>query len=81
MSLVIVLKKKEFDDLIANAEFIFVLLNEIRKNSLMAFIGEHFQQLFGVFMGTNVAPILAFISLEKLEKIWQKKCKMDKKLV
>ena len=33
-------------------------LNVILKNSLMNFNREYFQQIFGVIMGTNIAPIL-----------------------
>ena len=54
----------EFADVIQNADFIIELLNVILKNSLMTFNGEFFQQIFGVIMGTNVAPILANIYLE-----------------
>ena len=34
----------------------------------MEFHGEYFQQIFGIIMGTNVAPILANLYLAKLEK-------------
>ena len=71
----------EFDDVIPNAEFIIELLNVILKNSLMTFNGEYFQQIFGVIMGTNVAPILANIYLAILEKLLKDKCKFDKKLI
>ena len=71
----------EFNDVIPNAEFVIELLNVILKNSLMTFNGEYFQQIFGVIMGTNVAPILANIYLAKLEKLLLEKCKTDKKLI
>ena len=51
----------KFGNVIPNAEFIVELLDVILKNSLMTFDGEYFQQIFGVIMGTNVAPILANI--------------------
>ena len=68
----------EFKDVIPNADFVVKLLNIILKNSLMTFNGEYFQQIFGVIMGTNVAPILANIYLAKLEKLLLEKCKTDK---
>ena len=46
----------------------------------MTFDGEYFQQIFGVIMGTNVAPILANIYMARLEQILKEKCKMDPKL-
>ena len=51
----------EYRDVIPNANFIIRLLEIVLKNSLMTFDGEYFQQIFGVIMGTNVAPILANI--------------------
>jgi len=59
----------ESPDVIQNADFVIELLNVILKNSLMTFNGEFFQQIFGVIMGTNVAPILANIYLARLENI------------
>ena len=47
----------------------------------MTFNGEYFQQIFGVIMRTNLAPILVNIYLAKLEKILREKCKTDKQLV
>ena len=47
----------------------------------MTFNGECFQQIFGVIMGTNVAPILANIYLARLENILKNKWNTDKKLV
>ena len=46
----------------------------------MTFDGEYFQQIFGVIMGTNVAPILANIYMAKLEMLLKEKCKTDIKL-
>ena len=57
----------EFADVIQNADFVIELLNVILKDSLKTFNGEFFQQIFGVIMETNVAPILANIYLAKLE--------------
>jgi hypothetical protein len=71
----------EFSDVIQNADFVIGLLNVILKNSLMTFHGEYFQQIFGVIMGTNVAPILANIYLARLENILRNKCVTDNKLV
>ena len=48
----------EFANVIQNADFVIELLNVILMNSLMTFNGEYFQQIFGVIMGTNVAPTL-----------------------
>ena len=47
----------------------------------MEFHGEYFQQIFGIIMGTNVAPILANLYLAKLEKILKEKTKNDLKMV
>ena len=41
------------------------------KNSLITFEGEYFQQIFGMIMGTNVAPILA--NIYRLENILKRK--------
>ena len=71
----------EFKDAIANAKFVAELFNVILKNSLMMFNGEYFQQIFGVIMGTNMAPILANIYLAKLEQILFEKSKNDSKLI
>ena len=46
----------------------------------MSFNGEYFQQIFGVIMGTNVAPILAKIYREKLELLLKETCKMNIKI-
>ena len=67
----------EYQDVIPNANFIIELLEIILKNSLMTFDGEYFQQIFGVIMGTNVAPILANIYMAKLEMLLKEKCKTD----
>ena len=48
-----------YENVIPNTNFIIELLEIVLRNSLMTFDGEYFQQIFGVIMGTNVAPILA----------------------
>ena len=53
----------EFNYVIPNVEFVIELLNAIRKNSLLTFNGEYFQQIFGVIIGKKVVPILAKINL------------------
>ena len=47
----------------------------------MEFHGEYFQQIFGIIMGTNVAPILANLYLAKLEKFLKEITKNDPKMV
>ena len=47
----------------------------------MEFRGEYFQQIFGIIMGTNVAPILANLYFAKLEKILKEKTKHDPKII
>ena len=59
----------EYKDVISNADFIIDLLEIVLENSLMEFQGEYFQQIFGIIMRTNVAPILVNLYLAKLEKI------------
>ena len=49
----------EYGDIILNTDFIIELLEIVLENSLMEFHGEYFQQIFGIIMGTTVAPILA----------------------
>jgi len=71
----------EYQNVIPNAEFIIELLELILKNSLMSFDGEYFQQIFGVIMGTNVAPILANIYMAKLENLLKEKSKTNKKII
>ena len=68
----------KFQDVIPNAEFVVELLEVILKNSLMTFDGEYFQQIFGVIMGTNVAPILANIYMATLENLLKEKCQTNK---
>ena len=69
----------EYKNIISNADFIIDLLELVLKNSLMEFHGEYFQQIFGIIMVTNVAPILANLYLAKLEKILKEKQRMIQK--
>ena len=64
-----------------NAGFVIDLLEVVLKNSLMSFDGEYFQQIFGVIMGTNVAPILANISMATLENLLKEKSKTNTKVI
>ena len=43
----------------------------------MTFDGEYFQQIFGVIMGMNFAPIFANICIAKLELLLKEICKTD----
>ena len=83
-SLVKILKKEKFDSdcflftveythVISNADFIIDLLELVLKNSLMEFHGEYFQQMFGIIMGTNVAPIIANLSCKTGKDFERKK--------
>jgi len=47
----------------------------------MVFDGEYFQQIFGLIMGTNVAPILTNIYMAMLENELKMKCEADPKLI
>ena len=47
----------------------------------MTFDGEYFQQIFGVIMGTNVAPILANIYMATLENLLKEKSKTNTKII
>ena len=71
----------EYINVLPNADFIIDLLELVLENSLMEFHGEYFQQIFGIIMGTNVAPVLANLYLAKLEKILKEKTKHDPKLI
>ena len=62
----------EYPDVILNTEFVVEFLEVILKNSLMTFVGEYFQQILGVIIVMNVAPILANIYMAKLENFLQK---------
>ena len=69
-----------FQNIISNAHFVIKLLDIVLKNSLMTFDKEYFQQMFGMIMGTNLAPILANLYLAMLQEELKKKCIQDKKL-
>ena len=71
----------EYKNVLTNSDFVIELLELVLKNSLMEFRGEYFQQIFGIIMGTNVAPILANLYLAKLEKFLKEKTKNDPKMV
>ena len=45
----------------------------------MTFNKEYFQQIFGIIMGTNLAPILANLYLAMLQEELKNKCKHDLK--
>ena len=70
----------QYQNVISNAHFIIELLDIVLKNSLMTFDKEYFQQIFGIIMGTNLAPILANLYLAMLQEELKKKCVHDKKL-
>ena len=69
-----------FQNVISNAHFIIELLDIVLKNSLMSFDKEYFQQIFGIIMGTNLAPILANLYLALLQNELKNKCVHDKKI-
>ena len=70
----------QFQNVIQNAHFVIELLEIVLKNSLMEFDKEYFQQIFGIIMGSNLAPILANLYLAMLQEELKKKCKHDAKL-
>ena len=70
----------QFQNVIPNAHFVIDLLELVLKNSLMTFDKEYFQQIFGIIMGTNLAPILANLYLAMLKEELKNKCKHDVKL-
>ena len=43
------------------------LVELVLKNNLLTFDKEYFQQIFGIIMGTNLAPILADLYLAMLQ--------------
>ena len=67
-----------YQNVIVNAYFIIELLDIVLKNSLMSFDKEYFQQIFGIIMGTNLAPILANLYLAMLQNELKNKCVHDK---
>ena len=71
----------DFQNVIPNAHFIIDLLELVLNSSLMVWDGEYFWQIFGLIMGTNVAPILTNICMAMLENEFKTKCKTDPKLI
>jgi len=71
----------DFQNVIPNAHFIIELLESVLNSSFMTFDGKYFQQIFGLIMGTNVAPILTNIYMAMLENELKAKCKTDPKLI
>ena len=67
----------EYINVLPNADFIIDLLELVLENSLMELHGEYFQQIFGIIIGTNVAPILANLYLAKLEDSERKNEKLS----
>ena len=61
-----------FQNAIPKAHFIIDLLGLVLCNSLMNFDWKYFQKIFGIIMGTNVAPILANIYMAMLETNYAK---------
>ena len=47
----------QFQNVISNAHFVIEILDIFLKNSLMTFDRKYFQQIFGIIMGTNFAPV------------------------
>ena len=70
----------QFQNVISNAHFVIELLEIVLKKNLMTFDKEYFQQIFGIIMGTNLAPILANLYLAMLQEELKKKCANDQKL-
>ena len=58
----------QFQNVISNTHFVIELLDIVLKNSLMTFDREYFQEIFGIIMGTNLAPILANLYLAILQE-------------
>ena len=63
-----------------NAQFILELLEITLKYNSMEFMGEVFVQIFGIAMGTNIAPILTNLYLAVLEKKLKEETKNDPKM-
>ena len=68
----------QYQNVISNAHFIIELLDIVLKNSLMSFDKEYFQQIFGIIMGTTLAPILANLYFAMLQEELKKKYIMIK---
>ena len=59
----------------------FELLELLVNSSLMFFHGEYFQQIFGLILGTYVAPILTNSYMAMLGAGLKLKCMSDPKLI
>jgi hypothetical protein len=64
-----------------NMHFVIELLEITLKFNAMEFMGEIFVQIFGIAMGTNIAPILANLYLAMLEKKLKDQTKNDSKMI
>jgi hypothetical protein len=64
-----------------NIHFIIELLEVTLKYNAMDFMGETFIQIFGIAMGTNIAPIIANLYLAMLEKKLKEQTKDDPKMI
>jgi hypothetical protein len=64
-----------------NIHFILELLEVTLKFNAMEFLGEIFVQIFGIAMGTNIAPILANLYLAMLEHKLKEQTKNDPKMI
>ena len=58
----------QFQNVISNAHFVIEILDIFLKNSLMTFDRKYFQQIFGIIMGTNFAPVWANFYLAMLQE-------------
>ena len=70
----------QYQDVLQNSHFIIDLLEVSLKYNLIEYLGETFIQIFGVAMGTNIAPIIANLYLAMLEKTSKKALKMIQNL-
>ena len=69
-----------YQNMIPNAHLILELMDLVLKGAVMKFQEEFFMQILGIVMGTNLAPILAYLYLAMLQEELKKKCVQDKKL-
>ena len=69
----------DYQNVTPNAYLIIDLLGLVLRNSLLSFDREYFQQIFGIIMRTNVAPILANIYMARLENELRNKCLLEPK--
>jgi hypothetical protein len=51
-----------------NMHFVLEILEITLKFNIMNFMGDNFIRIFGIAMGTNIAPILVNLYLAMLEK-------------